>query len=108
MAGLVLIAGIIYWNTFSIRVKINFKDTNPVDQITDISVIAGSDKDYIATLKAGESTTTRLRLNDEDDRQLTLLYTLNGEKKYWDGPKIESKRYNIEINNNAQGLIDYK
>jgi hypothetical protein len=103
-----LSAGCGIWGNNTVKVRILFTDANPTHRLTDVSVIVGSDKFFWHNIVAGIVETVTLRLGARDDRQMTLLYTLNGQQKSWDSPKFDVGRgYRIEIKIDAHGTVAY-
>jgi len=97
------------WGDNTVKVKLVFTETNPARRLTDISVIVGSDKFFWRDLAAGKVETVTLMPGPRDDRQLTLLYTLDGEQKSWDSPKFDlGAGYRIEIKVNAHGTVTHR
>ena len=89
-----------------VKVKVIFAASSDVRAITDLSAIAGGDKSYWASLRPGTAANVNLLPGPEDDRQLTLLYTFDGEKRSWDGPKVGvGAGYRIEITIDAGGHV---
>jgi hypothetical protein len=104
-----LSAGCCMWGNNPVKVKLAFTETDPLRRLTDVSVIVGSDKFFWHDLSAGEVETVTLMPGPQDDRQLTLLYTMDGEQKSWDGPKFNlGTGYRIEIKVDARGTITYR
>lgn len=75
-------------------------------QITDLSLIVGSDKYSWPSLSSGSDRNVNLTPGPEDDRQLSFLYTFDGEKRSWEGPKFDKGTgYRMEITIDADGRI---
>lgn len=91
------------------KIKIAFTDQTPAHQLANISVIVGSDKYFWHTIAAGKVETVTLRPGATDNKQLTLLYTLDGQQKSWDGPKVDvGAGYKIEIKIDAHGFVRHR
>ena len=96
------------WGNDTVKVRILFTDTNSTRRLTDVSVIVGSDRFFWHNIVAGIVETVTLRPGARDDRQMTLLYTLDGQQKSWDSPKFDVGRgYRIEIKIDAHGTVTY-
>ena len=102
-------AGCGIWGNDTVKVRIIFTDTNPLRRLTNVSVIVGSDKFFWHTIAPGTVETVTLTPRARDDRQMTLLYTLNGLQKSWDGPKFDvGTGYRMEIKIDAQGKVAHR
>lgn len=100
------IAGCNVENNKTVNIKIAFNDQHHAHQLTNISVIAGSDKFFFHSIAAGTAETVTLSPGAQDDKQVSLLFSLDGQQKSWDGPKFDiDKGYRIEINIDALGVI---
>jgi len=76
------------WSGDVVEATVVFSGKDSAAEASEVRVIVGSDKFYFGRLAAGGKDTVTLKPGQEDDRQLTLLFTLNGEQKSWDGPKF--------------------
>lgn len=104
-----LSAGCGVWGNDSVKVKIIFTDTNPMRRLTNVSVIVGSDKYFWHHITTGTVETVTLMPDPKDDRQMTLLYTLDGKQKSWDSPKFNvGEGYRIEIKIDSDGAITHR
>ncbi len=104
-----LIAGCGNWSNDTVKIRIVFTDNNPTHQLTNVSIVVGSDKYFWRTIAAGKVETVTLRPSATDDRQMTLLYTLEGQQKSWDGPKFDvGTGYRIEIKIDAHSFITHR
>lgn len=91
------------------KARILFTDTNSTRRLTDVSVIVGSDKFYWHNIVAGKVKTASLRPGARDDRQMPLLYTLDGQQKSWDSLKFDVERgFRIEIKIDAYGTVTHR
>lgn len=103
---ILFIAGCALLSSDSIKVNIEFASTTTFQKITDVSVIVGSDKFFWQEITAGEVETVTLMPGPNDDRQLTLLYTLDGQQKSWNSPKFElGKGYRIWVKVDSLGKV---
>jgi len=90
----------------AVRVKVIFAAPAENRELTDVDIVVGSDKHHWDSLRAGTETSVNLLPGPENDRQLTFLYSLNGAKRSWDGPKIPTGAgYRIEITIDRNGNI---
>lgn len=93
-------------NNKTVNIKIAFNDQHHAHQLTNVSVIAGSDKFFFHSITTGTAETVTLRPGAHDDKQVSLLFSLDGQQKFWDGPKFDiDKGYRIEINIDSLGVI---
>lgn len=100
------LAGCTITKSETVKIKIAFHDQYHAHQLTNVSVIVGSDKYFFPTIIAGTTETVTLSPGVRDDKQLFLIYSLDGQQKSWDGPKITlNKGYRIEINISGLGVI---
>jgi len=76
------------WSNDGVEATVVFSGKDSAAEPSEVRVIVGSDKFYFGQLTAGGEDKVTLKPRPEDDRQLTLLFTLNGEQKSWDGPKF--------------------
>lgn len=105
----VLLAGCRIWGSDTIKVSIRFDDPISGHPLTNVSVIAGGDKFFWHRIPAGRVENVTLMPGAKDDRQLTLLYTLDGKTKSWEGPKIKAGAgYQIEINIDTAGVVTHR
>lgn len=89
-----------------VKVTVIFAAPGGDRQVTDLSAIVGSDKSSWPSLNGGAQKSVNLLPGPEDDRQLTLLYTFDGDKRSWEGPKIAAGAgYRIEITIDASGHV---
>jgi hypothetical protein len=104
-----LSAGCWMMSNDTVRVKIIFTDPNPAHRLTDVTVFSGGDKFSWPDIAAGEIETVTLGPGPTDNRQPILLYTLDGDRKSWDGPNVDmGKGYRIEIKIDAQGAVTHR
>jgi hypothetical protein len=93
----------------AVRVTISFVATDPATPLRDLTLISGGDKYSWPVLTAGETRNVNLLPGLRDDRQLTLLYTLQGRKKSWDGPRVApTAGYRIEVKVDAAGNVAHR
>lgn len=103
------IAGCDIWGTENVKVWISFTDANTAELLKDVSVIVGGDKFFWHGIPAGTVERVTLRPGELDNRQLTLIYTQNDLKKYWEGPEFEAgTNYRIEIKIDAKGIVSQR
>jgi len=89
-----------------VKVTVIFAASGGDRQVTELTAVVGSDKSSWPSLNAGAQKSVNLLPGPDDDRQLTLLYTVNGDKRSWDGPKIAAGAgYRIEITIDANGHV---
>jgi hypothetical protein len=75
-------------------------------QVSDLDLVAGSATYSWPGQKAGATRDVNLLPGPEDDRQLFFSYKFDGEKRYWDGPKIPmGSGYRMEITIDASGRV---
>lgn len=99
-------AGCRVWGDDVVKIRIVFTETDPAKQLTDLAVFSGADKYSWYVLAAGEAKTINLLPGPRNNRQLVLLYTLDGEKKSWEGPKFPfGTGYRIEVKIDARGTV---
>ena len=104
-----LSTGCSLWDNTAVKVKIAFTETNDLQQLANVSVIAGGEKFFWHYLDAGEVKTVTLAPGPRNDRQLTVLYRLDGEKKVWEGPKFSwGTGYRIEVNIDGRGNVTHR
>ena len=105
----VLSAGCSLWDNTAVKIKVTFAETNALQQLTDVTVFAGGDKFFWHYLDAGEVQTITLKPGHRNDRQLILIYWLDGEKKVWKGPKFNwGTGYRIEVNIDGRGNVTHR
>lgn len=96
-------------DTAKVIVSLEFQTDNNLPILENVSVISGGDKFHWHTLTANTETEVVLSPGIKSLPQLTLIYTLNGEKKYWEGPEIAMGiGFTIDIQITALGSIEYK
>jgi hypothetical protein len=94
------------WRNDAINATVIFTVPDPNRQLTDLALFSGGDKYAWPALRGGEVKTINLLPGLEDDRHLILAYSLNGQQKYWDGPKVEKGAgYRFEIKIDGAGVI---
>lgn len=102
-------AGCGKWSDDRVEVEVAFGATGPAQVLTDVSVIVGSDKFYWTRLAPGQVEAVTLRPDPRDEKQLTLLYSLNGQQQSWDGPRFApATSYRIKIRVNADGTVTHR
>ena len=102
-------AGCSLWDNTAVKVKVTFTETNALRQLTDVTVFAGGDKFSWYDLTAGEVETITLQPGPRNDRQLILIYWLDGEKQVWEGPKFSwGTGYRIEVNIDGRGNVTHR
>jgi len=74
-----------------VEATVVFNGNIAVPLITDVKVIAGSDKFHWPRLASGEKDSVTLKPEPDDDRQLTLLFTIAGQQKSWTGPQVGNR-----------------
>ena len=93
----------------AVSVTISFTEKNPARQLTGLTLISGGDKYSWPILAAGETRNVNLMPGPRDDRQLTLLYYMEAERKSWEGPKIPvATGYRIDIKVDAAGSVAHR
>ena len=66
--------------------------------VTDLSLIVGGEKFFRHRLDAGGRTAVTLDPGPSAERQLTVLYTLDGRRRVWEGPRVDAgKGYAIDL-----------
>ena len=78
------------WGNNVVKVRVIFAAPGSDRQLTNLSVIAGSDKYSWPSLAAGSDRDINLVPGPDDDRQLSFIYTFDGQRRSWDGPKFEA------------------
>jgi hypothetical protein len=100
------IAGCRLWGNDVVKVTLIAAASTQNHQLTDLSAIVGSDKYSWPSLAAGSDKNINLVPGPQDDRQLTFLYTFDGDKRSWDGPKFDlGVGYRIEITIDGTGQV---
>jgi hypothetical protein len=88
------------------RVKIIFNHPSPEHQLENVSVVVGVDKAFWGQMEANSAYTYILSPDSTPDWQLTMFYTLDGNRKIWESPLFpKGKGYRIEIKIDAQGDV---
>ena len=94
------------WGNDVVKVRIIFPASAQNHQISDLSLIVGGDKYSWPSLSPGADRNVNLEPGPEDDRQLAFLYTFDGDKRSWDGPKFDAGTgYRMEITVDASGHV---
>ena len=94
------------WGNNVVKVRVIFAAPGSDRQLTNLSVIAGSDKYSWPSLAAGSDRNINLVPGPDDDRQLSFIYTFDGQQRSWDGPKFEAGiGYRLEITIDAKGSV---
>jgi hypothetical protein len=96
-------------STDQVSVKLTFiaNSGNPI--IKDVTVISGGDKFHWYTFPLDSQQTVTLTPGQQALPKLTLIYTINGQQLYWEGPDIPmGKGFQIEISVPLSGSIDYR
>jgi hypothetical protein len=88
LIGLGVPMGCHRWRSDVVHVSVKFITQELAAFMENVNVIVGSDKFWWPRLAAGEQDEVTLKPRPEDDRQLTLLFTLKGDRRSWDGPKF--------------------
>lgn len=71
-----------------VQVELSFAGGPMQAPLTDVTVIAGGDKFRWGTVARDEPQRVTLSPGAQDDRQLTLLFRLNGDARVWEGPRL--------------------
>ena len=78
-------------------------------KLTDLSLIVGGEKFSRHYLAGGDTETVTLDPGPVADRQLTLLYTLDGRRNAWEGPVVAARKgYAIDLKIDSQGVVRYR
>lgn len=78
-------------------------------KLTDLSLIVGGEKFSRHYLAGGDKETVTLGPGPKADRQLTLLYSLDGRRNSWEGPAVAAgKGYAIDLEIDGQGVVRYR
>ena len=94
------------WGNDVVNIRVIVPASAQNHQITDLSLIVGSDKYSWPDLSPGADRNVNLAPGPEDDRQLFFLYTFDGEKRSWEGPKFDvGTGYRMEITIDANGHV---
>jgi len=97
-------AGCGVWGSNVVKVRVIFAAPSGDRQVTNLSAVVGRDKYSWPNLNAGTERNINLVPGAEDDRQLFLSYTFNGEQRYWEGPKFDAGTgYEMEITIDGSG-----
>jgi len=89
-----------------VKVNVSFETPSRDREVTDLDVVVGSATYSWPSLKAGASRSMNLLPGPEDDRQLSFSYKFDGDKRYWEGPKIPTGAgYRMEITIDASGHV---
>jgi hypothetical protein len=79
--------------------------TDARSRISDVRLVAGSDKDWWPMVSPGESVRTALRTGG-GDTQLLVQFTLRGERMQWHGPALgEDAGYRIAVEVDGDGAV---
>ena len=74
--------------------------------LTDLSLIVGGEKFFRHRLDAGGRTAVTLDPGPSAERQLTVLYTLDGRRRVWEGPRVDAgKGYAIDLTIDAGAVV---
>jgi hypothetical protein len=94
------------WGNDVVKVKVMFSASSPGRQLTELTLVAGSDKYSWDTLPAGAVRSVNLLPGPRDDRQVLLSFALDGRMRYWAGPKFDiGTGYEIEVTVDATGNV---
>lgn len=71
-----------------VQVEVEFAGAPTQLPLTDVSVIVGGDKFRWGDVPRQAPQRVTLAPGAQDDRQLTLMFRLDGAAKVWEGPKL--------------------
>jgi len=74
-----------------------------------VSGFVGGDKLSWGAIPAGQRASVTLKPGPMDDRHLTLLYTMHGEKRRGEGPQVgRGVAYRMAMQLEASGTVSYR
>ena len=89
-----------------VRVRVVFSAADQNRELTNLTAVAGGDKYSWETLRAGSEKRINLVPGPQDDRQLLFSYTLDGQQRYWQGPKVDAGTgYEIAMTIDGNGTV---
>ena len=91
----------------SIKIKVHYLAPDPAPALTDLRVFAGDDKYSCPSMANGETQSVTLKADPQSEREVVLLYALNGEQGSWDGPKLGRSRqgFRVYVQLGASGVM---
>lgn len=84
----------------AVELRISVSPSTPPHDLIDVSAIMGSDKFHWQRIPSGTSESVELKPAPQDERQLTLIYHLDGRRFTWESPNIPGNaphRINLAI-----------
>ena len=94
-------------NEYIVSVKYIGNEKNK--NLRNISVIAGSDKFWWASMQDNESKTVALSTKKNPDTNVTLLFSLDDRERTWESGNFpENADYKIDLSINAEGNVESK
>jgi hypothetical protein len=94
-------------NKYALTIK--FAPANAEDKLEDVSAIVGADKFWWAEFRKGEEQKIDLFTKKNPDTNLTLLYSINGQKQTWESPSFsENGSYRINLEIDSKGGVKEK
>ena len=77
--------------------------------VTDLSLIVGGEKFFRHRLDTGGRTAVTLDPGPSAERQLTVLYTLDGRRRVWEGPRVDAgKGYAIDLTIDRGAVVRWR
>ena len=87
-------------------VAIKFVGNESAERLENVSAIIGADKFWWESFQKNEKNTVTLSTKKNSSTNLTVLYTISGEKRSWESVEFsESDSYRIELEINASGDV---
>jgi hypothetical protein len=105
-AGL-LLGGCNFLDKDCVKVTIVVPEAEPSRTFSEVSVISGGDRFTWAQISSGERVSVTLSPGDTSDAQLTLVYKVEGIRKYWESSPLPSGRsYEVVIEIDAPARVN--
>jgi hypothetical protein len=91
----------------NIKIKVHYLAPNPAPALTDLRVFAGDDKYSWPSMASGETQSVTLKADPQSEREVVLLYAMDGRQQSWDGPKLGRSRqgYRVYVQLGAAGVM---
>lgn len=87
-------------------VTVKFVGDESGKRLENVSAIIGADKFWWASFDNNEENTVTLSTKKSPSTNLTLLYTISGEKRSWESDEFsESDSYRIKLEIDASGSV---
>lgn len=99
--------GIYTFTDDKVKVFVTYQANEKASPMRSVYAFSGGDKSFVSTIEPMETHKFLLLPGADDNPDINLVFDLNGQRRYWQGPSFSvGDRYLIRVNITQNGDID--